>query len=112
MKQVARLKLGIITKPIGYLLISSGLALLAKKLNIRRLIANPLRDEALIAKNDKYWRYATLNGIIVGTVGFAGFAFYRSEVNKIILYKKYEKEIAEFMRWKTDRAMRAFLTKE
>jgi hypothetical protein len=112
LKKVSRLKLGIITKPIAYLLISSSLALLAKKFNFRRLIANPLRDESLIAKNDKYWKYATLNGIIVGTVGFTAFAFYRSEANKVLLYKKYEKEIAEFMRWKTDRAMRVFLTKE
>ena len=47
----------------------------------------------------------------MGTVGFAGFAFYRSEVNKIILYKKYEKEVAYFMKWKTDRALRVYLTK-
>ena len=106
-----QLKLGIITKPITYLLVSSSLVLLAKKMNLRRLIANPLRDELLIAKNDKYWKYATLNGIIVGTVGFVAFAFYRSEVDKITIFKKYEKEVAYFMKWKTDRAMRAYLTK-
>jgi len=108
---VKQSKLGIITKPLTYLLVSSSLVFLAKKMNLRRLIANPLREESLIAQNDKYWRYAALNGIIMGTVGFAAFAFYRSEANKVILYKKYEKEVAYFMKWKTDRAMRAYLTK-
>lgn len=63
----------------------------------------------MIKKNDKYWKYATLNCIAVGTVGFTAFAYYRSEINKIVLYKKYEKEVNMFMKWKLDKAMQAFL---
>lgn len=44
-----------------------------------------------------------MNGILVGTGGFLGFAFYRNELNKVLLYKKYEKEVALYMKWKTER---------
>jgi len=42
-----------------------------------------------MAKNDKYWRYATINAIVVGTVGLIAFSFYRCELNKVLLFKKY-----------------------
>lgn len=77
------------TTPFMFLAITSVLAIGAKKVNLRRLIANPLKDESEITKNDKYWRYAVLNGIMMGTLGFTGFAFYRSELNKIVLFQKY-----------------------
>ncbi len=83
-----------------------------KRLNLRKLIANPFRDEELIKKNDKYWKYATLNGIVVGTGGFLGFAFYRHELNKVVLYKKYEKEVGIYMKWRAEREVRSYLVKE
>ena len=44
-KTVQRLKYGVLIKPLQFLAVSSALVLLAKKLNLRRLIANPFRDE-------------------------------------------------------------------
>jgi hypothetical protein len=84
---------------------------LGKKLNLRRLIANPFRSEELIQKNDKYWRFATLNGIVVGTFGFAGFGLYRNESNKILLYTKYEREVDVYMKWRTEIEVRKYLLK-
>lgn len=106
---MTRLKQGLITRPLTYLIITSSLALIAKKTNLRRMIANPLIDEQSIQRNDKYWRFATRNLIGVGTVGFLGFSFYRLEINKILLYKKYEQEIGMYMQWRMDRELREFL---
>jgi hypothetical protein len=64
------------------------------------LIANPLKDESEFAKNDKYWRFASLNSVVMGTFGFLGFSFYRNEVNKVYLFKKYEKEVSIYMKWR------------
>ena len=36
----------IISKPVGFLLTASLLAFAAKKLNLRRMLANPLKDES------------------------------------------------------------------
>ena len=44
-KTVQQLKYGVLIKPLQFLAVSSALVLLAKKLNLRRLIANPFRDE-------------------------------------------------------------------
>lgn len=44
-KTVQQLKYGVLIKPLQFLVISSALVLLGKKLNLRRLIANPFRDE-------------------------------------------------------------------
>ena len=44
-KTVQRLKYGVLIKPLQFLAVSSALVVLAKKLNLRRLIANPFRDE-------------------------------------------------------------------
>jgi hypothetical protein len=106
LKRVDSLKRKVITMPLTFLILTSALAFASKRVNLRRLIANPLKDEAEISKNDKYWRYATLNGIMLGTVGFIGFAFFRSELNKILLFKKYEKEVGMYMRWRTERETR------
>lgn len=40
-----QLKYGMLIKPLQFLAISSALVLLGKKLNLRRLIANPFRNE-------------------------------------------------------------------
>ena len=45
-------------------------------MNLRRIIANPLKDEADIAKSDKYWKVAIYNTIMMGTVGFFSMSFY------------------------------------
>ena len=73
------------------------------------MLANPLKDEQSIANNDKYWKFALLNGIAVGTLGFLGFSFYRSEINKIIVYKKYEKEIHMYMNWKMQKEIPEYI---
>jgi len=112
LNEITRLKRGLITNPLAYLIITSSLALAAKKINLRRLIANPLIEEESIQRNDKYWRFATRNLIGVGTVGFLGFSFYRLEINKILMFKKYEQEIGIYMRWRMDREVRSFLKRE
>lgn len=45
LRTVQQLKYGVLVKPLQFLAVSSALALLAKKANLRRLIANPFRDE-------------------------------------------------------------------
>lgn len=87
------------------------LAFAGKKLNIRRILANPLKDEADIVKNDKYWRMAIYNSIFMGTLGTLSMSFYHSEANKLILYQKYEKEIGRYMRWRSDREIQNYLLK-
>lgn len=89
--RVHELKRKIITSPLTFLLTTSALAYLGKRFNIRRILANPLKDESEIVKNDKYWKYATYNMIIMGTLSYGIMSFFRSETNKIALYKKYEK---------------------
>ena len=42
-----------------------------------------------MAKNDKYWRFATYNVIVLGTITSAAAAFLTNEANKFILYQKY-----------------------
>ena len=81
---------------------TSLVAFVAKRFNLRRLLANPLKDESEMVKNDKYWRFATYNTIIVGTVTTAAVAFLGSEANKINLYQKYEREIAKYTKWRSD----------
>ena len=64
-----------------------------------------------MAKNDKYWRFATYNVIVLGTVTSAAAAFLTNEANKFILYQKYEREIAQYTKWRADRELRAYLLK-
>lgn len=45
LRTVQQLKYGVIVKPLQFLAVSSALVLLAKKANLRRLIANPFREE-------------------------------------------------------------------
>lgn len=45
LRTVQQLKYGVLVKPLQFLAVSSALVLLAKKANLRRLIANPFRDE-------------------------------------------------------------------
>jgi len=47
-----------------------------------------------------------MNTIIMGTFGFLSYSFYRNEVNKVYMFKKYEKEIALYMKWRTDLEVR------
>jgi hypothetical protein len=109
--EMKRLKQGLITRPLSYLLITSSFALLAKKLNLRRLIANPLVDEQSIQRNDKYWSFATRNLIGMGTMGFVSYSFYRLEINKIALFKKYEQEVGMYMQWRMERELREFINR-
>lgn len=39
----------------------------------------------------------------MGTFGFLAFAFYRNEINKVYLFKKYEKEVSAYMKWRIER---------
>ena len=72
----------------------------SKKLKLRKLIANPLKDESEFARNDKYWRFASLNSIVMGTFGFLAFSFHRNQLNKAEMFKKYEKEVSVYMKWR------------
>lgn len=109
--KVQRLRLKMITVPLNFLLTASVLIYTAKRFNVRRLIANPLKDQAEIAKNDKYWRFLTYNSLVMGTLGFGAMSFYRSEANKIMLFKKYEKQVNMYMKWRTEREVRDYLRK-
>lgn len=48
----------------------------------------------------------------MGTLTFGVMAFFRSETNKISLYKKYEKEVLMYMKWKSDLEIQRYLKKE
>ena len=85
------MKKKIISNSLIFLLSTSLLAFTFKKIGLRRIIANPLKDEAEIAKSDRYWKIAIYNLIMMGTAGTLASSFYASELNKIILYQKYEK---------------------
>ena len=102
-ERVDQLKRSIITSPATFLITSSLVVLLAKKLKLRRLIANPLRDEADMANNDRYWRIGIYNILLIGTLGFMASAINRNEANKVILFKKYEPLINAYMKWRTDK---------
>lgn len=47
----------------------------------------------------------------MGTLGFGAMSFYRSEANKIMLFKKYEKQVNMYMKWRTEREVRDYLRK-
>jgi len=64
-----------------------------------------------MVKNDKYWRFATYNVIVLGTVMTGAVAFLTNEANKFILYQKYEREIAQYTKWRSDRELRAYLNR-
>jgi hypothetical protein len=81
----------------------------AKKLKLRQLLANPLKDQEDIVKNDKFWKFAAYNALLMGTLGFTVTSFFRSEANKLLLFKKYEKQISNYMKWRTDREIVAYL---
>ena len=76
--KVDSLKRKAITTPAIFLLATSFFAFAAKKCNLRRILANPLKNESSMSKNDKYWRFATYNSIIMGTVGLTTALYFRS----------------------------------
>lgn len=83
-----------------------------KKINLRRMLANPLRDDAEIVKNDKFWKIVTYHSITMGTAGFLTFSFFRSEAHKIVLFNKYQTQINSYMKWKTDVEVENYLLNE
>ena len=72
-----------------FLTTTTTLVFLAKKIGLRRILANPLKNEADFAKNDKYWKWSIYNTIMIGTVGLFATSFFRSEANKMTLFKQY-----------------------
>ena len=48
-------------------------------------------------------------GIVLGTFGCGLFALFRSEANKYYLFKQYEQEIGEYMRWKLNTELGSFV---
>ena len=110
--RVDDLKTKIVTTPIKFLAVASLVVLAGKKFNLRRMMANPLKDESDILKNDKYWKLAIYNLVMIGTAGSLVTSFFKSEINKVHLYQKHEKIINEYMRWRTNREIKTYLLKE
>jgi hypothetical protein len=79
---------------------SGFLVLLGRRIGLRKLLANPLKDEATMRNNDKYWKFGTLNLIGVGTFGWAAHGFYRWEIGKLQMFRKYEQQVGMYMRWR------------
>jgi hypothetical protein len=47
----------------------------------------------------------------MGTFGFFGLSIHRNQINKVYMFKKYEKEINLYMKWKAETEIRDFIRK-
>ncbi len=76
-------------RPVKLLLLGGGCALVASRLGLRQMLANPLKDPGSFARNNRLWRVGIANLLLLGGLGLVASAYLGSEGSKLALYKRH-----------------------
>ena len=79
----------IVTAPLKFLLFSAVIVTMGKKIQIGKLIANPLVKEEVVNKNQGRSAFLIKHTILFGTIAFATGAYFKKEFNKYFIFKEY-----------------------